>query len=101
LVYQRRHTIPSLTKPESKPGQKQNKAYETIKFDVVPLLDRIESMIQAIIPNKPDVVKLKKDLIGRRISEGVDGYRMLDSDCIELGKTVSLRFEIVAICSEV
>ncbi|MCL2832471.1 MAG: hypothetical protein FWD78_04815 [Treponema sp.] len=35
----------------------------------------INNLILTIIPPKPDVDKFKNDLVGRRISEGADGYR--------------------------
>jgi len=52
--------------------------YRTPSVDSVAFQSRINSLIQTIIPQKPDLAKLKKDLIGRKISEGADGYRGKD-----------------------
>jgi len=48
------------------------------KIDIAALQNRVDNRILTIIPPKPDLEKLKKDLIGRKIAEGVDGYRKKD-----------------------
>jgi hypothetical protein len=42
---------------------------------IVSLMSHIDNLIYTIIPNKHDIQNLKNDLVGRKISEGPDGYR--------------------------
>jgi len=56
----------------------QYAAYSAPSVDTVTFQSRINSLVQTIIPPKPDLEKLKKGLIGRKIAEGIDGYRGRD-----------------------
>jgi hypothetical protein len=41
---------------------------------VAPLISQIDHLMLSIIPSKPDLEKIKRDLIGRKITEQPDGY---------------------------
>jgi len=52
----------------------QNNSFTAPVVDVNTFSSAISNLIQTIIPPKPDLEKLKRDLIGRKITEQPNGY---------------------------
>jgi hypothetical protein len=46
--------------------------------ELTPLISQMNNLIVTIIPSKPDVEQIKRDLVGRKITEQPDGYRHKD-----------------------
>lgn len=53
----------------------QSQAAAPAAIDAEAFQAKVNARIQTIIPPKPGLEKLKNDLVGRRITEGLDGYR--------------------------
>jgi hypothetical protein len=46
--------------------------------ELTPFISQMDNLILSVIPPKPDVEKIKRDLVGHRITEQPDGYHRQD-----------------------